>query len=404
VLMYAGLAFADQSEPNSLLTLKDYVEYGSNHNAALAASYDEWQAAREQIPQAKVLPDPKLTYQLETQRTPHGQTFGIEQTFPWFGTIKARTNTASSMEQASRKRYESQRLKLTSQIKQSYYEYRYLTEQMEIARQNLEWVKYFEKITRAKYATSKITHPDHIRSQIETANTEYELESLKRSADALVAKLNSLLNRPAKAILPPPVKEEFKEIVIDQDKIVAVLLANNPDIQATGFDLVAANSQVELAKKKFYPEIEVGIDALYQSEATMGPGAQPLFARVGITMPLWADSYSAGERQARANVRQAYNQKTQLQNDLVAQAQEVLYDIQILAKKAKLYKQVLIPRSQEMLRAYESLYRSGESDFLNLIDAQRTLLKSQLEYQKATAEYGKKIAQLEALIGTSLPL
>ena len=57
-----------------------------------------------------------------------------------------------------------------------------------------------------------------------------------------------------------------------------------------------------------------------------------------------------------------------------------------------------------MLRAYESLYRSGGSDFLNLIDAQRTLLKSQLEYQKVTAEYGQKIAEIEALVGVSLPL
>ena len=349
ILLARGVVFGDGckalSEPNdgnSLADLSSCLRYAEMHNAALAANYDQWQMAREQIPQAKALPDPKLTYELETQRTPHGQTFGIMQTLPWFGTIKAKTDTASSMGQAAGKRYESQRLKLTSQIKQSYYEYRFLTEQIEIARQNLEWVKYFEKITRAKYATSQITHPDHLRSQIETANAEYELESLKRSTDALIARLNSFLNRPSKAALPLPPKEEFKEIALNQEQIIAALLKNNPDIQANQYDMAAANSQVELSKKKFYPEIDVGIDALYQSEATMGPGAQPLFAKVGITLPIWADSYSAGERQSRANLRQIYNQKTQLQNDLVAQAQEALYDIQTIAQKAKLYKEVLI--------------------------------------------------------------
>jgi cobalt-zinc-cadmium efflux system outer membrane protein len=393
---------AEPNDANGLVGLSSYLLYADLHNAELAAGYENWQAAVEQVPQAKTLPNPKLTYQLETQRNPHGQTFGIMQTLPWFGTIEARTEAASLMGQAAQKRYEAQRLKLFSQIKQSYYEYEYLGQQIEIARQNLEWLKYFERVTRAKYATSQIFHPDHLRAEIETANAEYEVLSLERSVEPLVAKLNALLNRPAKAALPVPAKGEFKEIPLHPDQIIAAVLKNNPDIQATQYDLAAAGSQVELAKKKFYPEIDIGVDALYQSEATMGPGAEPVYAKIGITLPIWASSYSAGQRQARANLRQIHNQKTQLQNDLAAQAQKTLYDIQIVAEKGKLYKQVLIPRSQEMLKAYESLYRSGGSDFLNLIDAQRTLLKSQLEYQKAISEYGQKIAELEMLAGTSL--
>ena len=181
--------------------------------------------------------------------------------------------------------------------------------------------------------------------------------------------------------------------------IIAAVLRNNPDLQAAQFELAAGENQIELAKKRFYPEFDFGIDALYQSEATMGPGEQPLFAKIGLTLPIWTSSYSAGERQARANLRQINNQKTQLANQLVANAEALIYEIEITAKKARLYKNILIPRSQEMLGSYDALYRSGGSDFLNLLDAQRTLLKAQLDSEKAITEYDQKVAELEALVG-----
>ena len=395
---------AEQAEPNDIRTLDDYFSYATEHNAELAASFEQWRSAAEQIPQAQALPDPKLTYQLETIRNPHGQTFGIMQGFPWFGVIQARTDAASAGEQAARKRYEAQQVKLFSEIKKSYYEYGYLGQQIEIAKQNLELLKHFEEVSRMKYATSQATHPDHIRAEIEIANSDYEVQSLERSMGPIVAKLNSLLNRPSMAVLPIPAKLEFNEIAIDPNKIAAALIQNNPEIQAVRFDMAAARSEIELARKKFYPEIEVGIDALYDSEATMGPGEDPLYAKIGITLPIWTSSYSAGERQAKANLRQINSQKAQLENDLMAEVSQTIYELQNSAKRARLYKNVLIPRAQEMLASYDASYREGSVDFLTLIDAQRTLLKSQLEYQKAVVEYNQSIAQIEGIIGRFLPL
>ena len=208
-LLIAACAYASPSEPNSFSVLPDYLEFALTNNAELGASYEQWKSAAEQVPQARALPDPKLTYQYETQRSPHGQTFGIMQTVPWFGTIKARTDTALAMERAARKRYEAQRVKLVSEIKRTYYDYRYLSQQISIARQNLEILKHFEEVTRIKYATEQTSHPDHIRAEIEMANAEYDLLSFEESRRPLIAKLNSLLNRPSSASLPIPGEERI---------------------------------------------------------------------------------------------------------------------------------------------------------------------------------------------------
>ena len=389
---------------NAPVTLQEYLQYAALNNAELKAAFEQWQAAKEQIPQAGVLPDPKFTYELEARRSPHGETFGVSQALPWFGTTQVRTAAAQASERAAEKRYQAQRLKLFAEVKQAYYDYIYLARQVEITGQNLELLKHFEEVARVRYATSQTTHPDHIRAQIETAGAEYEVQILRRLREPLVARLNAILNRPPSAELPWPRREEFKKIELNHQEIIALAVRHNPDLQAMDFEVDAARRQVDLAKKKFYPEIEVGVSAMQRSEAIMGPGENPLFATVSLTLPIWRDSYIAAQRQADTEVRKSLQQKTAIQNNITAGVESALYDFESSAGKIELYNSVLIPRAKELLTASEAAYINGSIDFLALIDARRMLLEYQLDCERAVAENGRKLAELEMLCGTQLPM
>jgi len=404
LLITGCFVHAGQSEPNdvnSLADLSSCLRYAEMHNAALAASFEEWQMAIEQIPQAKALPDPKFTYKLETRRQPHGQTFGVSQMLPWFGTIEAATGMASATEQAAQQRYQSQRLKLFSEVKQAFYDYAFLARQLEIARANLELFRHFEEVARIRYAASQATQPDVIRAQIEIAAMENEIGNIERFREPVVARLNAILNRSADAPLAWPTQDEFKDVNLNHQQLVALLIRNNPQLHAKDFEIAAAQKSLELAKKKFYPQMEVGIEAMYQSEATMGDGRQPLYATVSFTLPLWRDSYRAGERGAAAQIRKVRQEKTQTQNDLVKDAQTVLYDYEAAVRKLKLYRDTLIPKTKELLAASENAYRTGAADFLSLIDAQRKLLEFELLYEEAVKNSRQKLAELEALAGVT---
>ena len=50
----------------------------------------------------------------------------------------------------------------------------------------------------------------------------------------------------------------------------------------------------------------------------------------------------------------------------------------------------------------EDAFTAGEASFLDLIDAQRTLLEFQLSYERALADQSTRLAQLEALVGVEL--
>jgi len=159
-------------EPNRFLTLKDYTSYAEAHNAGLKSRYQQWVTATEEVVQAKMLPDPQLTYgdYVPLSYAPEKQIVSVTQLFPWFGKISARTDAAAKKAEATKQKYQAARLSLLSEVKSDFYEYSYLARAMTIARANLDLLKRFEEITRTKYVTEDTGHPDVNWSQAVTAN------------------------------------------------------------------------------------------------------------------------------------------------------------------------------------------------------------------------------------------
>jgi len=397
---------------NNLQTLQDYLRYALLNNAELKAKFHQWKAAVEQIPQAKSLPNPKFTYgyfieEVETRVGPQRQKFEIMQTFPWFGVIEARGDRAAAKAKAARKSYEAKKLELFQEVKYVFYEYSYLAKAIEITKQNLELVTHFEEVARSRYAAAITSHPDIIRAQIELAVLEDRLKSLKELRPAVVAKLNSILNRPVSSDLPWPTPTKYEQVSLGFGQLYSMIIQNNPDLQALDYEIEAARNNEKLAVKKSYPDIGIGVGYIDTAHALASgiddSGKDPIIGMVSLTLPVWADNYRAARRQAQAQLHQKTCEKTEMENTLAAQAQQLVYDFEDGSRKIKLYRDVIIPKAKEMLVVSESAYQAGTIDFLSLIDAQRMLLRYELFYERSLAENAQILAKIEMLAGKHLP-
>jgi cobalt-zinc-cadmium efflux system outer membrane protein len=405
VLVFIPSVWASQrpGEPNIPVTLQEYLRYAAHNNAGLKAAFEQWKAALEQVPQAKSLPDPRFNYgyfieEVETRVGPQRQRVGITQVFPWFGKIEARTDVAAAGAKAAGKRYEAEKLKLFFDVKDAFYEYTYLAGAVEIAGKNLELIRHFEEVARTKYMAAAAGHPDMIRAQVELARLEDQLKTLEDLRGPVVARLNAVLNRRSFGMLPWPAKEKFQPVRMQRRQLIDLLKAQNPELAALDFELEAAKSKVDLAKKKFYPDVGVGIDSI-QTDG----GDDAVILMFTLNLPVWRDNYKAAHRQAKANVRQRSQQKTQAENTIIARAERTLYDFEDSNRKIKLYGDILIPKAEELLGASETAYQAGTIDFLSLINAQQKLLEFQLRHERAVTDNQKKLAELEMLAGTQLP-
>jgi outer membrane protein TolC len=177
-------------------------------------------------------------------------------------------------------------------------------------------------------------HPDIIKAQITLATMEDNIRTLNAYRRPLATKLNSILNRPAVAELPWPKRPEHKSVSLDFDMVHSLVMQNNPDLKALGYDIDAARSNRALAEKKFYPDIGLGVSV----DAGMGrDGESRVMPIISINLPLWRDSYKAGEKQAAAMINQATKEKEQMENTLAATAQQVLFEFEDSSRKIHLY-------------------------------------------------------------------
>ncbi|MGB8226916.1 MAG: TolC family protein [Sedimentisphaerales bacterium] len=400
---HISMASSDSNEPNNLKTIEDYLNCASANNAELKAKFEEWTSALEQIPQAKALPDPMLNYGKYVRESDMqmGQMAGVMQTFPWLGKIEAQTDSASAMAKAARQRLEATKLKLYWQVKKEFYEFLYLKEAIDIAQQNLELIKHFEQVALTKYTTATGTHPDTIRAQIELAKFDEILTSLSEFKKPQVARLNAILNRSVGNSLDWPQKPVITKVTINYDQLINLLKEKNPEIAELKWMIESSKNEIKLAKKKFYPDIGVGVEWTQFDKSGGNTGRDSVALVFQMNIPLWRDSYKAAEMQAKANERKITWQKIDTENNLIAQVAAVLYDIEETQRKINLYGDI-IPKAEELVNASETAYKAGTVDFLSLIDSQRMLLQYNLDYHRLLTDNQQKIAEMEMLAGVPL--
>jgi len=402
---------AQPTDANDPVTLKDYLTSAALNNAGLKAAFEQWKAALAQTPQAKSLPEPKFTYgyfieEVETRVGPQRNRVEVMQMFPWFGVIEVRTDAAGAAAKAARQRYEAAKLKLFYEVKDAFYEYTYLAGAIEIARQNLELIKHFEEVARAKYTAASASHPDVIRAQVELARLEDQVTTLEQLRTPIVGRLNAVLNRQSLEMLPWPRKQEFQASEVGREKVIELLKAQNPELRALDFELEAARSRVELAKTRFWPDVGLGV-SWTDTGSAMNPGVRdsgkdPIILMFTMNLPIWRENYRAAELQARAEAMKTAHQKTETENTMIARAEQALYDFQDSNRKVTLYGDVLVPKAEELLGASEVAYLAGTVDFLSLINAQQKLLEFQLRYERAVADNQQGLAGLAMLVGSEL--
>jgi outer membrane protein TolC len=132
-------------------------------------------------------------------------------------------------------------------------------------------------------------------------------------------------------------------------------------------------------------------------------GKDPIIAVIAIDLPLWYGKYRAAEREARHRHEAALRKKTDRENNLLADLQLALFNVRDAHRQIDLYGDTLIPKAKQSLEVTQTGFEAGKVDFLNLIDAERLLLEFQLSYERALANHAQTLAQLEMLVGRSIP-
>lgn len=404
-LLLAGLlAIPVWSQEEAVLDpraeLAEYVRYAEQHNPKLKQALARYKAALAKVAPARAWADPRLTYgyfarPVETRTGPQEMRVSAAQTFPWKGTLNLKGQIAQREAEVEGQRYEAARRSLVFAVKAAYYDCYFLERAIAVTESNARLLSHLEEVGRTRYRGGTGEHAAVLRAQVELGRLADRLRSLRQQRRPASARLNAALGRAVTAPIAVPDSLPMAALPLDEEELKGRLLAANPTLQARQAQARAQSLGVELAGKRFYPDLTVSLDYIHIGDR----GENPLIAMATVNLPLWRSSYEAGKRAAKLSHQAALQGVADEEHRLRAELELALYKQRDAQSRRALYQDSLLPKAEQMLSVTQRAFAAGRSDFLAVIDAQRTLLAFQLAYERAHTDQALHWAEIEKLVG-----
>lgn len=395
-------------------SLRDMLSYAEAHNPGVRAAFEKWKSALEKAPQDRSLPDPRVTYSYylredKTQIEPMTQKFALSQEFPLFGKLTLMGDMSLARAEMERRNYESKKQDLFFELKKHYNEYDYHLKSISIMEKNIEFMKEMERVARVQYVSGMAPYSAEIKAQLELGKMENDLNSMKDMIEPIVGRLNSFLDRSQDAPLPPPMIKEQIQPPLSEKELIAIIRTSSPMLKMLDAERAMNQTSLALAKKGYIPDLMLGVEYMHTRD---DPGAgmssmsdsteEPYMFMASVNIPLWFGKYRAGIREAEALSRSSEQAKKQKENELLSELKMMLYKFRDAERKVGLFRDTLLPKARESLRVAQQAFTSGKADFMDLIEAERSLLDIDLSYERAQTDQRVILAELEMLAGKEL--
>lgn len=394
-----GEAYRPQNQRPALPTLQtnaslsNFLQFAILNQPQVEAAYFDWASSVRRITVERSLPDPRLTFQSDIADMVMSLMPGLMMDFPGPGKLKWAANVASAESEARYFAFETAMLQTAFALKRSYYELHFLDAKVNVNRETLQLVREIEKLARTQNEVGKVTLQDVLQAQIEQERITTEITNLEDSRNPLLAQFKAALGLKVEDAAPPvPQKVESTPLDLTSDQLFATALARNPRLKAMEAEVRRADASIRLAYKARVPDFSVGVE--------VDAKASPIVVtpQLGVTLPIWRDKIAAQIAEAQAGKRASEARLSAEQIALAVEFAEKSFMFREATRNLQLLTERLLPKARQSLDVAQSGYVSGRVGFLNLLDAERTLLGFQLSEVEARVQRELALAELSLLI------
>jgi NodT family efflux transporter outer membrane factor (OMF) lipoprotein len=295
---------------------------------------------------------------------------------------------------------------LVGDVGTNYFNLRGFQSQVDIARKNLEAQKKTAQITHKRFAAGFISRLDVANADAQVATTAAQIPVLESSARAAIYNLGVLLGREPAALAkdlakPLPIASAPPEIPVG---LPSDLVRRRPDIRRAEAQVHAATARIGVATADLFPKFNLtGTLGLSSADvAKLSNVSTSKFWSFGpsVTWPVFAGGairWNIKLQEAIQTESLAAYEKTVLtalkdvETALVAYAKE--------QERLKSLAEAVVSNRQAVDLAMK-LYVAGKTDFLNVLEAQRSLyLNEDALVQSTRAQATNLVALYKALGG-----
>jgi len=321
-----------------------------------------------------------------------------------WGHVRRQVETADAQVDSSAEQRRDVLVSALAEVARDYVSLRGVQVRIGILKDNLRIAEDVSRVTQERQSKGLQNALDSESAASTVEGVRAQLPPLEQQESELINALGYLLDEPPGALrarLGSPRANPVSPAVVPVG-VPSDLARRRPDIRAAEASLHAATADIGVAVAAFYPTVQlngvVGLDSLTVSNLWKGSSLQYNFGP-SVTLPI----FNAGRLQNTVELREAQQQEAAINyhkavlrawhdvvNALVAHRLEQQRRVRLAAQYGHAHQALDIARAR---------YRDGVTDFLNVLNTERTALAAELELAQSTTQVALDQVQLFKALG-----
>ncbi len=321
-----------------------------------------------------------------------------------WGRVRREVESADASLEASADARRNSLLSVLAEVARDYLQLRGVQTQLAIANDNIKIAQQSLDLTQARYKGGLTTDLDVANAAAQLATNQADVPQLEQSQDEQINALSFLLGEAPQAlraelITPGAVPPVPPRVPVG---LPSELARRRPDIREAEAQLHAATADIGVAIADFYPKVtldgSIGLQAL-KAKDLGNWGARQYGLGPTISIPI----FEGGKLRATLQLRKVEQQEAALNyQQTVLQAWHDVDNAMTAYAAEQRRRDALsnsVAQNQRALDLSRQRYTQGVADFLNVLDAQRTLLQAELQLAESTTTVSQNLVQLYKALG-----
>jgi cobalt-zinc-cadmium efflux system outer membrane protein len=377
------------------LSLQQALDMATRCNPSIAAGGLSADSARQLAKGARALTNPDILVAPSVVGNGGSDSAAIiVQPLEINGSRKARAAIASHEAAAAGSDAEALKRSVLLQVAASYWDVAQARELVKLNQENVSYLDTVRAAVEKQRDVGAAPGQQLVKMEVELARARQELAQAELGLSQSKAALNTLLNRPCGTEFETSDPLVFREAPVDRSSLRALALAHRPEVAAAQSQFLAAKGQVSAVRLKTVPDV-----ALEARRETFDPGSESGIA-IAISLPLLDWGSARASRRAAAKAAQSREKQLEAaRNQVLLDIEQAAQQVDAAARIVREYQSGMLDKSERLAAMAKKGYEKGASNYLEMLEAQRTLRSTKTAYYSALAEHAKARAQLEWATG-----
>ncbi|WP_426216460.1 TolC family protein [Pseudomonas sp. DWRC2-2] len=394
-LLGAGVLWVVASASQAqTLTLDSALQTAFANNPELAAAQWDIDIAQGGRQQAGLIPNPVASWDVEdTRRDSRTTSIKISQALELGGKRGARIDVASRAQDAAALTLEQRRNTLRAEVIDNYYGALLAQERLDLAQRSMTVAERGLVVANGRVTAGKASPVEATRAQVQLSEIRLELDRAQIGLTDAYRRLAASTGSAAPNFQAVATQNPSTPTVPSATQLLA-RLEQTTELRLAELSILQNEASVGLEKAQRIPDLDVSIGSQYDASV------RERVNLVGVSMPIPLFNRNQGNVLAatrRADQARDLRNATELR--LRTETRQALDLWQSANTEVRAFNQQILPAAQSAVDSATRGFEMGKFSFLDVLDAQRTLIAARTQYLNATAQATDAWVRIERIYG-----